>query len=259
MTTVVTRHSWMLLLLAAGVPLAVLFGTALVTTRSFAFRDAAHYYPPLIQEVISQWPHEFPLWNANEERGRPLLADPTAAVLYPGQLVFALPLSFRSAYELYVVGHVLLCFITCYLAARRLAMRREAATLAGVCYAYGASILFEYCNLPYLIGAAWLPWGIASIVALIQSPSRRGIWEVAVTVALMVLGGDPETAYLLGVAGGGAALAALWSLYRQQGLGKLLTVGTSVGGRLLAAGCLATALSAAQWLPTLEWRGPVTA
>ena len=46
--------------------------------------------------------------------------------------------------------------------------------LAGVSYAWGGSVIFQYCNLPYLIGAAWLPWGVASVLGVIHGRSRLG-------------------------------------------------------------------------------------
>ena len=247
-----SRHRWILPWLIAALPIVVAFGPAMSPSRGFAFRDAAHYYPPLLEVVRSQWPNELPLWNPGEERGRPLLADPTAAVLYPGQLIFALPLTFLAAFKLYVVAHVALGFVSSYFAARRLGMSCAAAALAGVSYACGGAIIFQYCNLPYLIGAAWLPWGIVSAFDVVQGRSRGAAIELSTVLTLLVLGGDPQAAYLLGILSVIAAVSAHGP--RCSGSESSFPGGVrQVGGQLLFAGALAMGLSAAQWIPTYEW------
>ena len=65
--------------------------------RQFGFRDAGHFYYPLYQRVQEEWNQgRWPLWEPEENAGMPLLGNPTAAVLYPGKLVFAvLPYAWR--------------------------------------------------------------------------------------------------------------------------------------------------------------------
>jgi hypothetical protein len=224
-------------------PVGVIFGPIVSSSASFAFRDAAHYYPPLWQTVREQWRHGLPLWNPDEERGRPLLADPTAAVLYPGQLIFALPLAFSTAFEWQIVGHVLLACLTSFVAARRLRLGHAAAVLASVSYALGGSIVFQYCNPPYLISAAWLPLGASSVLRIVQGGGGGAVVELSVVLALMVLGGDPQTAYLLGVASLGAATLA----------SRTRAATFRAAFRLLVAAILAVGLSAAVLVPAWQW------
>src|SRR5437870_4535473 len=80
---------WLLIFL----PVAVLFGPVLFTDRSFAMRDAAHFYHPLFEWTASEWgAGRVPLWNPDENCGVPVVADASSSVFYPGKLVFALPL-----------------------------------------------------------------------------------------------------------------------------------------------------------------------
>src|SRR4051794_6440494 len=66
------------------------YGDALLRDRQFAYRDAAHFYYPLYQRVQQEWEAgRWPLWEAEENSGMPLLGNPTAAVLYPGKLIYA--------------------------------------------------------------------------------------------------------------------------------------------------------------------------
>ena len=67
------------------------FGDALFRGRQFGYRDAGHFYYPLYERVQQEWnAGRWPLWEPEENAGMPLLGNPTAAVLYPGKVIFAL-------------------------------------------------------------------------------------------------------------------------------------------------------------------------
>src|SRR3954464_5516649 len=77
----------------------------------FAYRDAAHYYYPLYLRVQQEWDAgRWPLWEPARNGGMPLLGDPTAAVLYPGKVIYA-PLPYAWGARLYVVAHTALAFL----------------------------------------------------------------------------------------------------------------------------------------------------
>ena len=67
-------------------------------------------------------------------------------------------------------------------------------------------MLSLYSNVIFLVGAAWLPWGLRAIDRLLRQGRRRGAVELAAVLALQVLGGDPEAAYLTAVCGAGYAV-----------------------------------------------------
>ena len=79
--------------------------------RQFAYRDAGNYYYPLNKRVQAEWSAgRWPLWEPEENAGMPLLGNPTAAVLYPGKIVFAL-LPYPWAARVYVLMHTALAFL----------------------------------------------------------------------------------------------------------------------------------------------------
>ncbi len=80
---------------------------------------------------------------------------------------------------------------------------RTGATLAGLSYAFGAPILFQYCNIIFLVGAAWIPWGLWLVDRWLRLGRPAAILGLAVVLAMQVLGGDPESAYLVGLCLGG--------------------------------------------------------
>ena len=127
----VIRHSSFVIWIFILLPVAVLFGPVLFTDRSFAMRDAAHFYHPLFEWTAKEWGQgRVPLWNPDENCGLPVLADASSSVFYPGKLVFALPLDFTLCYKLYVIGHVVLAALGSYLLARHWKTSHLAAGVA---------------------------------------------------------------------------------------------------------------------------------
>ena len=198
---------------AIVVPFLWLFGPAIFGANSFVYRDAAHYYYPLYQMTAAQWSAgRVPLWNAQENNGRPLLADPTASVLYPGKALFALPLPFAMRYKLYIVSHILLAAAASVGLARGWGASIPAAGLCGLSYAFSGNVLFQYCNVVFLVGAAWLPLAVLAADRMLVRRSLASALVLSTVLAMMILGGDPQAAYH------GGLLAALyaWLLWRRQ-------------------------------------------
>ncbi len=103
------REIWLIVLICLAVALVACYGRAL-RGEQFAYRDSAHYYYPLHQRVQSEWnAGRWPLWEPEENSGMPLLGNPTAAVLYPGKIIFAIA-PYPLASRLYIIGHTLLAF-----------------------------------------------------------------------------------------------------------------------------------------------------
>jgi hypothetical protein len=173
-----------------------LFAEALFGSGVFAFRDAGDYYYPLLKLVRDQWiSGRVPLWNPYENLGTPLAANATACVFYPGMALLLLPIGYAWAYKLVILGHVALAAWSAYCLARDTKSSREAATLAAISYAFSGSVLFQYTNLVFLIAAAWLP--LALLTAQRMLVRRQARWALAfgVVLAMLTLGGDPQTAY----------------------------------------------------------------
>ncbi len=195
---------------------AWLFADALFGSGVFVFRDAGHYYYPLLKFVAGEWGQgRLPLWNPYENLGVPLAADPTAAVFYPGKLVFALPIGFAWAYKLYIMGHVLLAAGTAYRLARRFGASAAAGGVCAVSYAFSGNVLFQHCNVVFLVGAAWLPAALLAADRMLLGRSRKWAVLFGLVLALMVLGGDPQMAYNAGVL---AALYAVWLWFNSSPL-----------------------------------------
>ncbi|MEE8451467.1 MAG: hypothetical protein V3R99_06105 [Thermoguttaceae bacterium] len=248
---------------------AWLMGDALFRSGMFVFRDAAHYYYPLFELIRDQWAAgRVPLWNPYENLGMPLAADPTAGVFYPGKLIFALPLSYAWTYKLYIMAHLLLAAAAAYRLARHWRASVEAAGVCALSYAFSGNVLYNYCNIIYLVGAAWLPVAMLAADRMLagNASDKRLRWAVVfgLVLALMVLGGDPQMAYNAGLL---ATMFAAWLWWTDRkranrpGTQRQDTPQGSLLARLanarptmlaLAAGT-GLLLSAVQVLPSLEF------
>jgi hypothetical protein len=194
----------------------VCFGKAMRGDVQFGYRDAGHFYYPLYKKVQIEWQQgRWPLWEPEENSGMPLLGNPTAAVLYPGKLIYAV-LPYPLAARVYIMAHVALAFVTMLITMRLWQVGWFGSGLAALSYAFGAPILFQYCNVIYLVGAAWLPLGFLALERWLRRSSYWAILGLAVVLSLQTLGGDPQAAYLLGLCGGGYAAGLAWSRSRSE-------------------------------------------
>lgn len=185
---------------------AACHGSVLFAEKQYGFRDTAHFYYPLYWRVQQQWASgPIPSWEPGANGGMPLLGSPMAAVLYPGKLVFAV-LPYAWGVRIYTVGHEVLAFWAMMVLMRSWQVSRAGATLAAMSYAFGGPVLSGYFNIIYLVGAAWLPLGIHGVDRWVRLGRRAGLVELALVLALQILGGDPETAYLTVVCGFGYAV-----------------------------------------------------
>jgi len=246
-----------LILSSFGALFLICYGPALLLDRQFGFRDAGHYYYPLNKRVQAEWNQgRWPLWEPEENAGMPLLGNPAAAVLYPGKLVFAV-LPYAWGARIYIVAHTALAFVTMLVLMRSWGTSWFGSAHSALAYAFGAPILFQYCNIIFLIGAAWLPLGIHAVDRWVRLGRRWGLLELTIVLSMQILGGDPQAAYLLGMASIGYALGLAWTRSRKAapaGPNPKLTrlwLSLSMGAIALAVWCVAT-LELAQWLPKLR-------
>lgn len=248
-----SRFHWAIWL-AVALPIVVLFGPVLFTDRSFAFRDASHFYYPLFAWCAREWgAGRVPLWNPYENAGIPALADTSSSLFYPGKLVFALPFDFTLRYKLFIVGHVVLAAFGSYLLARAWRCSQTAAALAAMAYACGGNVVFQYCNVVFLIGAAWLPFAALAADGMLSQRSWRWSLALAAVLALMILGGDPQMALNVLLAAGiyvCLLVGAGNSAAPPEGprVSRLMKGGWLLAGAAGAAFCLA----AVQVLPSSE-------
>jgi hypothetical protein len=234
----------------------------------FALRDASYYYYPMFQWTADQWQQgELPFWNPLSNLGLPVTADATASLFYPAKgLLFIPGLKFGFKFFLYTAVHVLLAGGGAYALARQFRVTQWGSLFSAVSYAFGGAVLFQTCNVIFLIGASWLPWGLLTGFLALQGNRGYWIW-CALVLAMMVLGGEPQMAYhcLLALS---MLVLIRWRKFKQDQQAetcseKILTKPTVkrlwsskfVRGMLSLSviGLLALGLSAIQVIPSAIW------
>jgi hypothetical protein len=214
-------------------PVLWLFAGALFGGRLLYFRDLSGSYAPdyaFLSRSLSLgiWP----LWNPLVDGGSPCLFTYPIDLLLVGLAGPRAPLGGGAAL------HVYLAMCGASLLAARLGRRASGAWLAGVVYGLSGFVLSSVNLLQLLYAAAWAPWVLAALLALLEKPSGRRAAALAALAALQAstLGGDIVIQ---------TALAALFLVptWRRFGEGAWARLGqASVAASLLAAPAIAGVL-----------------
>ncbi len=232
-----------------------MFAAALFADGIWVFRDAGHYYYPLYQFTGQQLAVGAPaLWNPYENLGVPLAANPTSALFYPPAWIFASPIDPAWEYQLYVLGHVILALATSYTLARRWNASPAASTAAAISYAFCGNVLYQTCNVVFLVSAAWMPLALLAADRMLRGRSYRAAAAFGAVMAAMTLGGDPQAAYHAGL------LATLYAIIlwrrerreRREERPQPAWLGTRPV-LLAAAAAIAFCLAAVQVLPSMQF------
>lgn len=265
------------------------FHNQLLTGRLPLFRDGANLFYPLWLYVREQYYQgRWPFWNSYLSLGMPLAAEGVAAVFYPGMLVFLIPIPYRWAYLLFLLSHLALAGWGTYRLARTLGVSRTSGFLASLTYPFSGYVLFQIYNPIYLISGAWLPFLLTCLWRLLRCAPQdatadpgRGVssgwwrrlrdfgrlekgsaWDIlgcGVFLALMILGGDPQTAYHCLLIGGLIVIGRLIWIFRRHSLLEWAGFHSAwfFTGRNLAklglASFIAFALAAIQIIPTASY------
>jgi hypothetical protein len=237
-------------LLGLGCFLGLLLFTyypVLFEDQQFAGGNTSYFDYPLYLRVQQEWAAgRWPLWDPGQNGGTPLLGNPMAAVLYPVKVLHVL-LPYAWAVRMFVIVHTTIGFLGMIALGRSFGMSCVGCFLGGLSYGFGAPILFLYCNQVFQVGAAWIPWGLCAIDRLLRQQNHRGLAELAVILALQVMGGDPEAAYLTALCGVGYAI--LLAAHGQRRLSFLLT-------RPVVLGAVCIWIAAALGLGSIRIVGP---
>lgn len=221
------------------------FADLLFPARVTIFRDTflILYPTEYVVRLLSDfgWP---PLWNPYQVLGKPLAADPLAAVFYPPSwLLRTLPQALAT--NLSLVLHHLVAGAGFYLLLRRRGLLPLACMLGALLFSFGG-IFVSYDNMVNTLqSATWLPWAVVAFERWRVTRAYRDLLAVAVALALIVLGGMPEMLVFANVAFAAVALAP----GRQQAPPPLAACVAAIA----VAHVVAAALCAVHLLPLTEY------
>ncbi len=176
---------------------------------------------------------EWPLWNAREGLGMPLLGNPNAAVLSPFAVPVALAPSSRMQDLAWLARVLFLGFATVVLA-REWGFGFLAALGSGIALAFSGQTVQWIEHHPLNVDA-FVPLALAAALAL-RRGSRTGGPLLALTVAAGCLGLKPQSALVAGLAG------VVWLFVAGVRSGQRPFWGPLVAWTLLGMGMAAVAL-----------------
>jgi hypothetical protein len=186
-----------------------------------------------------------PLWNPYVAFGEPLLANPYMQVYYPATWLHLLvePWWWWAGM---VVAHLLLTGAGAYRLARRLGMSPMGAFVAGATWLGSGPLLSLVTLGHHLIGAAWIPWVLATSDAAAVSRRARDAMIAGVVLAIQILAGSPDMSTLAVVLAMANVLRHVdWRAWAGRDNRRLVLA-------VLIMLALGLGLSAAQWIPTLD-------
>lgn len=205
--------------------------------------DGVALHLPLRTEAFKAYrDFSWPFLNTREFLGTPLLAAYRGGVLYPLTILLSRFDAF-SAFQALVLISVSLAGILTYLYLKRLGAGAPGAFVGALCFAYGPYLLNHFEDTATLVAAPLLPLVLLAAESHMNQSGAARLLGLGVAIALLVLAGSPEA-----LRAGGALL------FGRLLLGHTLGRSPSTPSYLatLCAILLGIALSAPQWMPTLE-------
>ncbi|HUJ27454.1 MAG TPA: hypothetical protein VLW85_15625 [Myxococcales bacterium] len=217
----------------AAVFVALLAGPALDPSAQLFYRDTGRC-EYLFKQFIAQQLRagQSPFWDPWTESGTSVLGQVTPGLFHPFTLLYLL-LPFELAFKLNSLLCIPLALAGAYWLARRCGAADWPAMAAADAYAgCGYVVSMTSSNVHFAIGAATMPLAIAALLWFVERPRPGRLLCASACLALIVLGGEPQSALIAGVIGG------MWALRRAP--------------LAIAWGACAVLLAAPAWLPAMD-------
>jgi len=205
--------------------------------------DGVALHLPLRTEAFRAYrDFTWPFLNTREFLGTPLLAAYRGGVFYPLTILLS-PFDAFSAFQALVLISVSFAGLLTYLYLKRLGAGAPGAFVGALSFAYGPYLLNHFEDTATLVAAPMLPLVLLAAESHMNRASLSRLVGLGVSIALLVLAGSPEA-----LRAGGALLFG--RLLLGHTLGRTPRTPSRFATALAIS--LGLALSAPQWIPTLE-------
>jgi hypothetical protein len=190
----------------------------------------------------------WPVWNALQGFGQPMLANPGAQVLYPLTWLNLLVRP-ETYFTVYAILHLLWAGLGMLLLGRVIGLGWSSSAAAGALWTLSGPLLSAVDLWQHFAGAAWMPWVVAAAAWALARPSLVRTVGWGLVQAMQVLTGSLDLVVLTALPQLGVLLAHLdW----RRPLAR-------TNGRVLAAAAAAVLVTVgsttALWLPALSILG----
>ena len=221
---------------------AFFFHDIVFTDKIFADRDMLLVYLPMFkywaERVLSGG---FPDWYPYDALWEPFIGNVLGSAFHPLKLLFLIFAS-GTALKISTLFCYPLAYVGLYLLMRSLRAEAKAAHIGAILFAFNGYAVSMTNNFPYLLGMASTPWAFWLTVRLMQSPGFGRAFLSALGYALILFSGETQSFILACL--GGAFIP--WVIPDCQGRRRKCFL--SYCGTM----ALAAALSAVQWVPSLQ-------
>jgi hypothetical protein len=185
----------LLLGLALAATVGLVYARFLWSPETFFIGDLVSLFQPLrhlFREALSAG--DLPLWTPAFFAGTPVVADPQAAVFYPGtylHLIGGYPTMELVSFLL----HLLLAGAGMAWLARTLGIGWAGAAYAALASSLGGFFIVHLVHPNFVHTAAWLPWVLGATRRVVETGRLRNLALTAAFTALMLLAGGIQLAY----------------------------------------------------------------
>jgi len=172
-----------------------------------------YFYPYKAYVAQALGSGRFPLWNPQLFMGAPLLANMQTAILYPLHWPFLWLLAPKQVAASIVLHVVLAGWGTLAYARRSLNLNWPGALTAAIVFALGGFVGAQVEHINQLTVVAWLPWVFLLLDMSVKGKNRLApTLGLGLVVALMVLAGHAQAAYICLLGVGLYVVAGGWGL-----------------------------------------------
>jgi hypothetical protein len=171
-----------------------------VTVHNAAQADQIQQFVPWMNLAWHQvHSGQLPLWNPYSVLGMPLAFNWQSGVFsVPALVGYLVPVS--HAFTAMVLTRLVVAGVGVYLLCRALGLGPLAATFGGTAFELSGPMVVQ-AAWPHASVTCWAGWILVAVVGLVRGRHRlRNVALLAVTVALAVYGGHPESLVAMGVA-----------------------------------------------------------
>jgi len=200
--------------------------------------DPVWQFVPWLQMARSELrAGRIPLWNPHQNGGEPLLGNAQSALGSP--LVWpVLVLGVRRGWSLSLLLRLLVALSGVYLWLRNGGRSPGAALLGALMFGLSGAFI-AWLEHPHTLVAAWAPWLLLAVDRLLEGVTPARLSGLVLATALVLTGGHPETALMVGL------LTGAYLLWKTRGRAPAVS---AAGAALLGLG-----LSLPLLLPFVEY------
>lgn len=217
----------------------------LLSDHVIVFRDTFTILFALEHVVrsLSEWSWP-PLWNPYQSLGKPLAAEPLAAVYYPiNWPLRTLPQA--TAFNVSLIFHHCIAALGFLALLSHRGLHPIACCFGALLFSFGG-FLVSYDNIvTALQSAAWLPWGGLAFSRWRGPGTRASFLLLVASLAMVVLGGMPEMLLFANV----GLVALAWERRDDDGVPAFAVALAAI----TAANALAALLCAVHLVPLAEY------